>query len=228
VKVDCAKTGVPLVLPVAAASRAPASAARSKNFKTVFGPTMNGKSGDKLREEVDCPKGWFALNGGYVAGGILISTWENFPVRHPDGWVAEIYAPPNGPYGPAQDISLKAKVDCAKSGIPLVLPVGTTSSVPKKKSKNFMTLYSAKKPGKSGDQIREEVDCPKGWFAFNGGAQTSGIVSTWESFAVRHPDGWVAQIYAPPAGPFAPPQDVSLQVKVDCARSGIPVVLPPV
>jgi len=52
------------------------------------------------------------------------------------------------------------------------------------------------------------------------------IFSTWESFPARHPDGWVAQIYAPPAGPYAPVQDVTLDVKVDCARAGIPVVLP--
>ena len=226
VKVDCARTGIPLVLP-AAAARARASKAKAKNFTTVVGPVKEGKSGDVLSDEVHCPSGWTALNGGYVASGIILSTWKNFPVRHPDGWAVEVYAPPNGPFGPAQDISLRVKVDCAKSGIPVVLPIGTTSRVAKPRPKNFMTVYGKQKTGRSGDKLSNEVDCPKGWTAFNGGAQASGVVvATWESFPARHPDGWVAEIYAPPAGPYAPVQDVSLDVKVDCAKGGIPVVLP--
>ena len=227
VKVDCAKGGVPLVLPKATAARARVSKAKPKNYTTIIGPVKKGHSGDKLHEEVDCPKGWFALNGGYVASGIIVSTWKNFPVRHPDGWVAEIYAPPNGPFGPAQDISLQVKVDCARSGVRVILPKGKSSGASKSKPKTFKTVYAKQQKGKSGQKIRSEVDCPKGWFAFNGGAEAHGVVfATWESFAVRRPDGWVAEIYAPPAGPFAPVQDVTLDVKVDCTKAGIPVVLP--
>jgi hypothetical protein len=228
VRVDCTKSGIPLVLPVDTVGHAPTPKPKPKrNFLTVLGPVKQGKSGDKLQEEVDCPKGFFALNGGYVAGGIIISTWENYPVRHPEGWVAEIYAPPNGPFGPAQDISLRVKVDCARSGVRVVLPIGTASRVTTlKPKKNFVTVYGTMDSGKSGDKRRQEVNCPKGYFALDGGSQTSGLVSTWESFPARHPDGWVAEIFAPPAGPYAPPQDVSLQVKVDCAKAGIPLVLP--
>ena len=219
VKVDCARSGIRLVVPAQVARARAAKAA--KNFKTVLGPIREGKSGDVIREEVHCPKGWFALNGGYVAGGIILSTWKNFPVRKPDGWAVEVYAPPNGPFGPAQDISLRVKVDCAKAGVPLVLPVASATA------KNFRTVYGPKQTGSSGDVLRTEVDCPKGWTAFNGGAQATGVIfSTWESFPARHPDGWVAQIYAPPAGLYAPVQDVTLEAKVDCAKAGIPVVLP--
>ena len=51
----------------------------------MVGPQKWGKSGDTLREEVDCPPGWFAINGGYLTSGIVVSTWKNFAVRHPDG-----------------------------------------------------------------------------------------------------------------------------------------------
>lgn len=223
VKVDCAKGGVPLVLPSAAASRALAAKSKRNNYVTVVGPVKNGKSGDTLRQEVHCPTGFVALTGGYVASGIIISTWENFPVRHPDGWVAEIFAPPNGPFGPAQDISLQVKVDCARAGIPVVLPIGKSARA----KKNYVTVYAPKKTGKSGEKVRNVAECPKGWFAFNGGAEAHGaLVATWASFPTRRPDGWVAEIFAPPAGPFAPIQDTSLEVKVDCAKAGISIVLP--
>jgi hypothetical protein len=225
VKVDCAKSGVPVVLPVAAATKK--AKPKPKPYVTVVGPVKEGHSGDKIREEVHCPPGYTALNGGYVASGILISTWENFPVRHPDGWVSEIYAPPNGPFGPAQPISLRVKVDCARSGIPLVLPVRTSGKALKGKRKNFVTVYAPTEKGHSGDKIHAEAKCPKGFVAFNGGAQVQGgIVSAWRSFAARQPEAWEAEVFVPPAGPYAPPQDITMQVKVDCARGGIPVILP--
>ena len=226
--VECAKAGIPVVPPIDNAGHPPKSKPTRKNFVTVLGPVQQGKSGDKLQEEVDCPKGFFAINGGYVASGIIVSTWESYPVRHPEGWVAEIYAPPNGPFGPAQDISLRAKVDCARSGVPLVFPASTAGKAPGPnfKGKRFVTVYGTEQRGKSGDRLRDEADCPKGWFALNGGAASSGQVSTWESFPARRPDGWVGEIYAAPAGPYSPPQDISLRTKVDCAKGGVPVVFP--
>jgi hypothetical protein len=232
VKVDCARGGIPVVLPVGSEAQAPGKTKpKPKDFMSVFSPVKEGKSGDKLAKEVDCPKGWFAINGGYVASGIIVSTWSDYPVRHPDGWVAVVYAPPNGPFGPAQDVSLLVRVDCARSGVQLVYPVENAvpaqAGKPKPKPKRFVTVYGTQQVGKSGDALKETVRCPEGWFAVNGGYQTSGnIASTWQNFPARHRDGWKTEIYAPPAGPYAPPQDVTLDVKVDCAKPSIPVVFP--
>jgi hypothetical protein len=81
--------------------------------------------------------------------------------------------------------------------------------------------------GGSGDLLKAEAKCPSGTYAFSGGFGTGAIVSSvfYNARNRKNNNSWETDLYIPPAGPYAPKQEVTITAVAYCVKAGQPLVM---
>jgi hypothetical protein len=120
--------GIAIAGTATASSPRAGSAKVKSTFTRVKGGTETGSSGEVIKGRADCPSGYRAFGGGYIADGIGVepSVQGRYGAPTSSGYLVTLVVPPvNISAGiPKQTVTLQVLAYCVKTGQPLVITSG--------------------------------------------------------------------------------------------------------